>query len=400
MLETLALNGGLPAISTKLEKYQWVDSSVMPRIEKLILSNSYSGFLAQPSVEHLGGPKIRELEDKWSEIFKVKYAVTFNSWTSGLVASVAALGLKKGTEVIVPPWTMSASVACLFANGLVPVFADIELDSFNIDPIDVAKKVTAKTSAILGVDIFGKPCNSPALQEIAVNNNLKLIIDAAQAPRAEINGRRSSYFADIAGYSLNRHKHLQVGEGGVAVTSNEEYLERLRLMRNHSEVTSGGSFDESIPIGHNWRMGEIEAELALFQLEKFNTHIDHRVEAARSIIALIRDIPGIYLPEVDASLDHDFYIIGMRLSKDLAIKRDSIAKALTAEGVTNILVGYQALHRLQSFRKFRQENLVNTNELHDNSFLGLYMCGHQFTEDYIYELSKAFHKVFSQSRNL
>jgi dTDP-4-amino-4,6-dideoxygalactose transaminase len=261
----LAINGGKPSISAKIERYTWVDKGVLPKIEELILSNSFSGFLAQPSVEHLGGPAIRKLETEWSQIFNVKYSVSFNSWTSGLVAAIAALGLRKGSEVIVTPWTMSASVSCLVANGLTPVFADIELESFNLDPADVSAKISKNTSAILAVDIFGNPCDAPTLSRIAQENDLKFVVDAAQAPRAEIEGKRSAEYADIAGYSLNRHKHIQVGEGGVAVTDSEMYAERLRLMRNHSEVTSGNVVDEVVPIGHNWRLGEIEAELAKYK---------------------------------------------------------------------------------------------------------------------------------------
>ena len=396
MSDKLAIDGGSPAVSTKIQRYTWVDRGVLPRIEELILSNSFSGFLAQPTFEHLGGPAVRKLETYWSQLFKTKHAVSFNSWTSGLVAAMAALGLKKGSEVIVTPWTMSASVSCIVANGLIPVFADIELDSFNIDPSDVVKKITANSSAIMAVDIFGKPCNAPALQKVARDNGLALVVDAAQTPRAEIDGQRSASYADIAGYSLNRHKHLQVGEGGVAVTDNDLYLERMRLMRNHSEVTSGSVLNEVIPIGHNWRMGEIEAELATYQLEKFNSHIDHRVNSAVTLINLLADIPGIHLPVVDGLIKHDFYIIGIRLSESIAIKRDWIVNALKAEGIQNLVVGYQALHRLPSFERFKQEALINVNQLHDNTFLGLYMCGSQFSSENIVELSNAFHKVFAK----
>jgi perosamine synthetase len=396
MSDELAINGGKPSISVKMERYIWVDEGVLPRIESLILSNSFSGFLAQPSAEHLGGPRIRKLETEWSKLFSAKYSVTFNSWTSGLVAAIAALGLKKGSEVIVTPWTMSATVSCLLANGLKPVFADIELESFNLNPIDVSSKITKNTSAILGVDIFGKPCNAPALSKIARENGLRFVVDAAQTPRAEIEGKRSAEYADVSGYSLNRHKHLQVGEGGVAVTNIELYAERMRQMRNHSEVTSGGVINDVVPIGHNWRMGEIEAELALYQLERFDSHINHRVDTAVSLINLMKDIPGLHLPDTSNSNSHDFYIIGMRISESLAPRREFIANALKAEGITNLIVGYQALHRLPSFQKFDQKNLVNVNTLHDKTFLGLYMCGNHFSSENIFEISNAFHKVFDR----
>ena len=118
--------------------------------------------------------------------------------------------------------------------------------------------------------------------------------------------------------------------------------------------------------------------------------------SAGNLVTLIKDIPGILLPEVSNSIDHDFYIIGMRISEKLATQREWIVKALRAEGITNLIVGYQALHRLPSFRKFDQNNLVNVNQLHDHTFLGLYMCGNHFSAENITEISNAFHKVFER----
>jgi perosamine synthetase len=393
--DNLALNGGYQAIRTPLGKYKWVDNGVMPEIENLILSNSFSGFLAQASPEHFGGPNVQKLEMEWSNKFNFKYSVSFNSWTSGLMAAVASLNLEKDSEVIVTPWTMSATVACIVANNLIPVFADIEEDTFNIDPIDVASKVTKKTSAIMAVDIFGKPCNAPELSKVAKENNLYLVVDSAQTPRAKVKGKRSGNYSDISGYSLNRHKHIQVGEGGIAVTDNTEFAERMRLIRNHAEASSGVIQNQAITIGHNWRMGEIEAVLANYQLKSFDTHIDHRFKSSVSLINLLSNLRGIKLPEVLDKTQHDFYIIGIKLDDKLAIQRDMIAKSLVAEGVSNLIVGYQALHRLNAFSSYRKHNLRIVEKMHDSSFLGLYMCGHYFTDSNVTEIYQAFDKVLS-----
>lgn len=395
MSDNLALNGGYQAIRTPLDKYKWVDIGVMPEIENLILSNSFSGFLAQASPEHFGGPNVQNLEMEWSNKFNFKYSVSFNSWTSGLMAAVASLNLEKDSEVIVTPWTMSATVACIVANNLIPVFADIEEDTFNINPIDVASKVTKKTSAIMAVDIFGKPCNAPELYKVAKENNLHLVVDSAQTPRAKVNGKRSGNYSDISGYSFNRHKHIQVGEGGIAVTDNSEFAERLRLIRNHAEVSSGVIQNQAITIGHNWRMGEIEALLANYQLKNFDKHIDHRFKSSLRLISLLSNLPGIELPEVLDKTQHDFYIIGIRLDERLSIQRELIAKSLVAEGVQNLIVGYQALHRLNAFNNYRQDNLRVVEKMQDSSFLGLYMCGHYFTDSNIIEIYQAFDKVLN-----
>ena len=407
MSDNLAINGGSQAIRTPLNKYKWVDIGVMPEIENLILSNSFSGFLAQATPEHFGGPNVQNLEMEWSNKFDFKYSVSFNSWTSGLMAAVASLNLEKDSEVIVTPWTMSASatailpwtmsatVACIVANNLIPVFADIEEDTFNIDPIDVASKVTKKTSAILAVDIFGKPCNAPELSKVAKDNNLYLVVDSAQTPRAKVKGKRSGNYSDISGYSLNRHKHIQVGEGGIAVTNNTEFAERLRLIRNHAESSSGMIQNQAITIGHNWRMGEIEAVLANYQLKSFDTHIDHRFKSSASLINLLSNLRGIELPKVLDKTQHDFYIIGIKLDERLANQREMIAKSLVAEGVPNLIVGYQALHRLNAFSNYRQDNLRIVEQMQDSTFLGLYMCGHYFTDSNITEIYQAFDKVLN-----
>lgn len=399
MKTKLAIHGGRPAVNSVLEKYKWVGHDVMPRLEKLILSNSFSGFLAQPNSEHFGGPNVKKLEALWSQIANVEYSVSFNSWTSGLMAAMASLNLEKGSEVIVSPWTMSASVACIVANDLVPVFADIDPETFNIDPNDVERKVTKNTSAILAIDIFGKPCEAPRLSKISVENNLKFVIDSAQTPRATVLGIRSSTYSDISGISFNRHKHIQVGEGGIAFTNNLKYAERLRLIRNHAEVTNAQTFDKSIKIGHNWRLGEIEALLAIYQLENFDRHVKHRVTASLKILNILDKIPSLLLPKVLSQNEHDFYIIGIKLNERLKSKRGEIASALKAEGVTNLLVGYQALHRLPSFMEYEHFGLTVVNELHDFSFLGLYMCGHYFKDENIFEIGEAFKKVFNAFDN-
>jgi dTDP-4-amino-4,6-dideoxygalactose transaminase len=140
-------------------------------------------------------------------------------------------------------------------------------------------------------------------------------------------------------------------------------------------------------------MGEIEAELARYQIESFDSHIDHRVNSSLKLLKMLSQVPGLILPRSDNNLDHDFYIIGMRLHDDLKGKRDLIAEALKAEGLQILLVGYQALHRLPSFKGYRQEDLLQVNELHDSLFLGLYMCGHYFSDTDLEKIAEAFSKV-------
>lgn len=367
----------LPA-NTEIKKFKWIDEQDIANVVEVLKSGELSGFLATDGAEHLGGRRVQALENAWADFCGVQYAVTFNSWTSGLEAAVAALELPQNSEVIVTPWTMSATVAAIVNNNLVPVFADISRDSFNLSVESVAALISDKTSAIMAVDIFGKPCDFLQLRELANNYQLELIIDSAQAPLASRDGKKSANFASISGYSFNRHKHIQCGEGGIAVTSNENYAKKMRLYRNHSEVSST---DQKNNIqGHNMRFGEIEATLILGQLGRIDELVRHRVKAAMNIIQGLSQVEGIRVPKIDKNESHDFYIIGLILEGNLAEKRDAFLEILATANLPGILKGYVNAHKLPQFENFNRNALEVAEELHKKTFIGIYMCGVEWND--------------------
>ena len=354
-------------------KFQWFIKSDIDRIAQILDEGALSGFLAAPGEPNLGGKNVRELEQEWGKFAKRDFAVTFNSWTSGLEAMISVLHLPKESEVIVTPWTMSATVACIVNNGLVPKFVDIDENSFNIDSRKVLDACGSQTSAILAVDIFGKACDFVELRRIANEKGLYFLIDSAQAPDASRDGRKSSEFADISGYSFNRHKHLQCGEGGIAVTSISQFADYMRLYRNHSEVASESQTNR-IP-GHNLRFGEIEASLMLSQLARADHLISHRRNAASKIISGLKQVPGITLSETNENEVHDFYILTIVLHEELAKFRSEIVKDLKKKGVPGVLEGYVNAHKLPQFKRFAKEPLPVAENMHEKTFIGLYMCG-------------------------
>lgn len=376
---------------SSIKKFNWIDESDIARVIDVLNSGELSGFLAQPGVSNLGGKNVQELEAEWSKYIGSDYAVTFNSWTSGLEAAVAALELKKDSEVIVTPWTMSATVAAIVNNDLIPVFADINRDSFNLEPENVQRKITQRTSAIMAVDIFGKPCEFGALREISQDYGLSLIIDAAQAPGASRNSVRSALSADIAGYSFNRHKHIQSGEGGIAVTSKLEYLKKMQLARNHSEVSSVSS--NNIIKGHNYRFGEIEASLILGQLSRINDLLNHRRLAGEKLVRGLSEINGITTPTLYPNEIHDFYILGLELETSLSKSRSLIVKDLRAIGLPGILEGYVNVHMLPQFERFNREPLPVAEDLHNRKFIGIYMCGIQWDDAVVELYLRSFKRV-------
>lgn len=389
----LALNGGIPIRSYTPRKYPWFSGLDIEAIFELIENSNLSGFLATPTEEHLGGRYVRELEIQWSNVFRQTESVAFNSWTSGLEAAVASCNLPKGSEVITTPWTMSATVAAIVTNGLKPYFVDISSKDFNIDSSKIQEAINKKTAAILAVDIFGKPCQANVIRQICEENDLFFIVDAAQTPKATIQDRRSTEFSHVGGYSLNRHKHLQVGEGGVAVTNDSAIARRLRLFRNHAEVTSI-TYEDAVPVGHNLRMGEIEALLAINQLSNLDSLVEERREYGKFLIRALRRFEWLTFEAEEYYNEHDFYILPMKIKSEFTrLSRDKIAKALQAEGLFELVVRYGNLHKLPAFRNFPRKALTNAEHLADKAFMGIYLCGYKYDKDELDQIVKMFERI-------
>ena len=168
-----------PVINYKFKTNNTIDKKEIDAVTKVMKTGKLSGFYGSKSKFFWGGEKIRKFEKMWSKYFKVKYAISVNSWTSGLIVSIGALGLEPGDEIIVSPWTMCASATAIIHWNCIPIFADIEPKTFCIDPQSVEKNISKKTKAIVAVDIFGQCCNYDALRKIARKHNLKIICDSA-----------------------------------------------------------------------------------------------------------------------------------------------------------------------------------------------------------------------------
>jgi dTDP-4-amino-4,6-dideoxygalactose transaminase len=199
----LALFGASPVIARPFERFNSVGEEEAQAAADVVRSGVLSAYIGARGDYFMGGEKVRAFEAQAADYFGVKHAIAVNSWTSGLIAAVGAIGLEPGDEVITTPWTMAATAtAVLHWNGI-PVFADIDRSSFNIDPASVERLISPRTRAIVAVDIFGQSANMAALAEIAQRHKLRLISDTAQAPGARYRGHYAGTLADIGGYSLN-----------------------------------------------------------------------------------------------------------------------------------------------------------------------------------------------------
>lgn len=336
MKDTLAIHGGVPIRNTPMPEYKTIGHEEEKAVAAVIQEGVLSKFLAGWNPDFFGGPQVQALESEWASFFQVPHAVSVNSATSGLFAAIGASGVGPGDEVIVSPYTMSASAACILGYNAVPVFADIDPQSFCITAETIAARITPYTKAVVVVDLFGLPADFDAIMELARKHNLVVIEDAAQAPGAMYNGRYAGTLADMGVFSLNYHKTIHSGEGGIVVTANDNYAERIQLIRNHAEVVvdQKGVSNLINMLGFNYRMTEIEAAIAREQLKKLNVLVRKRFDHAERLNAGLRDIPGIQLPKVSAEIQHGYYVYAFTIDGEkLGVDRKQFSAAINAEGI-------------------------------------------------------------------
>jgi dTDP-4-amino-4,6-dideoxygalactose transaminase len=421
--EKLAIHGGPKTIVKSFKKYNSIGKEEVDAAKAVVESGVLSQFLGCWDPDFYGGEKVQEFERRCAEYFGVKHAVTVNSWTSGLVAAVGAIGIAPGDEVIVPPWTMSASATAILHWNAIPVFSDIDPQTFNLCPKSVVKNITPYTKAIMAVDIFGQSADMDELMEIAEKYGLKVISDSAQSPGALYKGKYAGTLAHVGGYSLNYHKHIHTGEGGILVTNDDLIAERLRLIRNHAEVVVGdiGATDISNMIGHNFRLGEIECAIGIEQLKKLQGFVESRQALASKLSEGLYGLRGLHIPFVKPDRTHVYYVYPLILDvKDLGVSRDKVHAALQAEGVA-IGKSYQNIHLLPLYQKKiaygslgfpwssdicrRDVNYSKgicpvAEELNDFSYMGMGLCNYDFSDEDLELIIKAFRKVWRQIEEL
>jgi dTDP-4-amino-4,6-dideoxygalactose transaminase len=330
----LAVNGGTPVRTALFPAYNNIGNEEKKAVCEVLDSGVLSRFLGCWHDDFYGGPQIQELEKEWAEYFGAKHAISVNSCTSGLYCAVGATGTEPGDEIIVSPYTMSASATAALVYNAIPVFADIEEGCFCLDPDSVRSRITSKTRAIIVVDIFGQPYDAGEINKIAKEHGLIVIEDTAQAPGALYKGKFAGTLGDIGVYSLNYHKHIHSGEGGIIVTDNDELADRMRLIRNHAEavVADKGTKNLVNMIGFNYRMTEMEAAVARCQLRKLDGLLKQRQKNCAYLTEKISDIPAIKTPEIRDGAVHAFYVYPSRFIEEKAgVSREIFIDAVKAE---------------------------------------------------------------------
>ena len=418
--EPLALHGGPRTISRFFRRYNPIGQEEVEAAKAVVEGGVLSKYLGAWTPEFFGGPKVLEFERFCESYFGVKHAVSVNSWTSGLIAAVGAIGIEPGDEVIVSPWTMCATATAILQWNAIPVFADIEAETFCLDPASIEANISPYTKAIMAVDIFGHSSDMETITAIARRHGLKVITDTAQAPGVKYKGKAGGTLADVGGFSLNYHKHIHTGEGGILVTEDDGIADRLRLIRNHAEAVVGdkGVTDLRNMIGYNFRLGEIECAIGIEQLKKLDRLVAGRQHAAERLTAGLTGLRGLRTPVVRPGCTHVYYMYPMVLDvAELRVSREQIVAALSAEGVEGVGGGYACLHLLPMFQKkiaygssgfpwtsdichrdvSYQKGICPVAEaLHESTYLGYKICLYDLEDDDVDLLIAAFRKVWAQ----
>ena len=395
--EKLALLGGAPIRTEPYPIHNTIGQEEIDRANAVLKSGSLSGFLARGNEQFLGGPSVKELESAFCHYFSVDFAVSMNSATSALHSALIALRIGSGDQVMVPPYTMSASAATIVQTGATPIFVDIEPDTFCIDPNLVAGALNKNVKAIVAVNLFGMASDLILLRKLCDENNIALIEDNAQAPAARCKNRFTGTIGDIGVFSLNRHKTMQVGEGGVAITNDPGLASRMRLVRNHGEavIFDTGEFEHSDIAGYNYRLTELQASMAVPQLDKLEEFNNYRIDMAGHLSEGIWKFKFLKAPTLRPNCNHVYYLYPMLYDdKILKVDRNSFLSALQAEGI-HASTYIQPVHLLPLFNKHDQNigKCPTVERIESSSIIVTNICRPPLTRQNIREFLLAIEKI-------
>jgi len=333
----LAVEGGRP-IRNKLLPYghQWIDDEDIASVVEVLKGD----WITQ-------GPKVDEFEKRIAEYCDAKYAVAMSSGTATLHAACAVAGISQGDEVITTPITFAATANAIVYCGGKPVFADIREDTLNIDSGEIRKRLSPKTKAILPIDFAGHPADLDEIKAIARERGIIVIEDASHALGAEYKGRKIGSLADMTIFSFHPVKHITTGEGGMILTNNKEFYEKLKIFRHHGIVhkPNKGSWYYEIPqLGHNFRLTDFQCALGLSQLKRLAIFIQRRREIATRYNEAFAKMEEIITPFEEDFVKAVYHIYVIRLRTEmLKVGRKETFEALRAENI-GVNVHYLPLH--------------------------------------------------------
>lgn len=355
-MERLAIEGGMPVREEKLYYgRQWINEED----KNAVLETLSSDFITC-------GPKVKEAEKAIAEYTGAKYAVAVANGTAALHCACIAAGIGAGDEVITTPLTFAASANCALYCGAKPVFADVDSDTYNIEPANIEKCITKKTRAVVAVDFTGQAVKINEIRKICDKYGLVFIEDAAHAIGTSYNGKQIGSLADMTCFSFHPVKTVTSGEGGAVTTNSEELYKKLILAHTHGithdeelmeeDVHEGSWYYEQISLGYNYRMTDFQAALLLSQLKQLEFFKERRKEIVKQYDEALKNIPGIILQKEIPESDTCRHLYIIRLDSDrLACTRRQFFDAMSSENV-QCQVHYIPVYWFPYYQKLGYQN--------------------------------------------
>jgi dTDP-4-amino-4,6-dideoxygalactose transaminase len=421
-MSKLALLGGEPVRNSPIPWVSTMGVEETAAVLSVMESGNISAFIGRAGAGFLGGPKVKEIEQAFSEKFGAKYAVSVNSATTALHTAVAACEIGPGDEVLVTPFTMVATASAILMNNAVPVFVDICEETYCLNPQEIEKWITPRTKAIIVTNLFGLPAHLLEIVKIARKHGLYVIEDNAQSPGATINGQHAGTIGDLGIFSLNYHKVIHSGEGGIILTNHENLAYRCQLIRNHGEIVVDDLQDEdTVTLGSNYRMTELHAAIGIEQLKKLDRFLIERRKLANILTRGLTRFEGLKGVTVPDGYEHSYYVYPIQYDKEVwGMSRQTFASAMKSEGFP-LGTGYQKPVYLLSLYQHKKvynqttfpfsliDNPIQnytrgicpvTEAMYDEKLLVADVCRLPFTEQDINAFLNAIEKIWVEREAL
>jgi dTDP-4-amino-4,6-dideoxygalactose transaminase len=344
------------------------------------------------------GPKVKEFEEKFASYAGVPHAVAVSSCTAALHLSLIVAGIGALDEVICPSMSYIATANSIRYVGARPVFAEVEAPTLNIDPVYAESLITPKTKAILIVHQVGMPADIDTFRKICQEHNLVLIEDAACASGSEYKNRKIGSHSDLVCFSFHPRKVITTGDGGMILTSRQDYHDRLKMLRQHgmsvSDLVRHSSrkviIDEHLELGYNYRMTDIQAAVGIKQLEKLDWLVSERRKIADRYRQLLGGLTYLGLPQERKGYLSNYQSFQVYLTKDCPVQRDTLMQRMLEKGIST-RKGIMTAHRERAYKDLYQGlSLPVSEDLCDRSIiLPLYVPMEENTVDFVAQTFKS-----------
>ncbi|MHC4593885.1 MAG: DegT/DnrJ/EryC1/StrS family aminotransferase [Planctomycetota bacterium] len=333
----LAILGGRPIRTKRFPRWPYWDQNVVNSVVETTKSRIWCRIQSKSGT-------VPTFEKKFARLIGTEFCVATGSGTQALHTCVEALGIGAGDEVITSPYTDPGTIASILAARALPVLADLDRESYQLDPEDVERRVTKNTKAIMPVHMMGQACDMEAICEIAKRHNLRVIEDAAQAHLAEYKGKKLGTIGDLGCFSFQSSKTIACGEGGAIIGNDEELMDKCYTVHNHGTSRRG----RTEVAGPKYRMNEFEAAVLLGQLPGVHERFARRNENAAYLTSRLKDVPGVFPQKLyEGTTSGSFYIYAMTYRKEYFndLERSKFLKTLKAEGISLSPYIAQGLHK-------------------------------------------------------